>query len=131
MKLLLKPEAEIKKKRENADLIESNIRLRQMYKESADRIRTAKIDYGADKLRALDEFEKFCNSINDKKSKLLQEYNGILKAIENKKEVYYGLVAKQDELEEREFKVIEREKKVDLREKFISELEKKWTAKTK
>ncbi len=130
MKLLSKNEAYASKKRENEGLIESNIKLRKFYKDISDRIRGAKLDYSEDKLKALKEFDQFCADINEKKSKLLKEFNDISNAIEDKKEIYYGLVVKQDELEEKVYQVNEREKKVELREKFISELERRWNTKT-
>jgi hypothetical protein len=131
MKLLSKNEAQANKKRENEGLIESNIKLRKFYKEITDKIRGAKTDYSGDKLIALESFDRFVSELNEKKSKLLQEYNSIVKAIEDKKEIYYGLIVKQDELEERVYQADEREKKLDLREEFINELERKWTTKTK
>lgn len=130
MKLLSRSEAQSSKKKENERLIESNIKLRSFYHDFTARIQDAKKDYGAERVKALEDFEKFVKEINEKKSKLLKELVQVQKLLEEKKEAYYALVEKQDDLEEREYNLQEKEKKIELRENFIKELEEKWITKT-
>lgn len=89
------------------------------------RLNTAKKNYDPEKVAALKEFDAFLADIQEKKSKLLREMKAIESIIEEKKELYYGLIAKSDALEERAHAVKESEDKLDLREAFVSQLEKK------
>ena len=125
MKLLSKIEAETSVKRDNDFLIEKNIRLRRYWGEFLKRLNSVKQDYGPEKLKKLEEFEGFCREINAKRSKLLKELSDLEKLIEDKKEIIYGLVERQDLLEEQVHKIKERENKVELRELFVGELEAK------
>lgn len=125
MKLLSRPQAKKSIEKENQDLIESNIRLRKLEKEALSRINSAKSDYSSDKLKVLRDFEVFTKEINEKKSELLKELTDIQTEIDRKKDIYYGLVIKQDELEEKTYEITERERKVELREKFVKQIEDK------
>lgn len=126
MKLLSKTSAHAEIKKENEVLIDTNIRLRKIEKEIRERLNTIKEDYAPDKVKRLQEFERFCKGINDKKSKLLEELSGIEIAITKRKELYYGLVEKQDLLDEKLHNLKEKESKLDLRVAFVEDLEKKW-----
>ena len=125
MKLLPKQEAKSRIKKENEELIDANIRLRKQYKNILKKLDTIKDDYTPEKVKRLEDFEKFCIDIQQKESKLLQNLEYIKQEIEKKKEVYYGLIEKQDQLDERIYQADEKEKKLDLRENFLKELEKK------
>ena len=125
MKLLSRPEATIGLKKENDNLIGSNLRLREMEKQVIKRLNEAKLDYSPDKVKALKDFEQFTADLMEKKSKLLKELNAYEKLIEERKDIYYGLVEKADKLLEEEYKIKEANKKLDLRESFIVELEKR------
>lgn len=125
MRLLQKQEAEGSLKRENADLLDDNIRLRELYGKAVERFRGMKDDYSEDKLKKLKEYESFCLELNGKKTKLLKELTEIEKAVSDRKETYYGLVAKQDALQERLYQVEQRERNLDMRENFIKEIEEK------
>ena len=126
MKLLSQKEAQSYKKRENDALIDSNIRLRKYWQDITHKLSTAKNDYSTDKLEKQAEFERFCKDIQDKREKLLQELASLQKQIEDKREIYYGLIVKQDELQEVKYKIQEEYKKLDLREAFVLDLEEKW-----
>lgn len=126
MKLLSITEARSKKKLENDSLVESNIRLREYWKGITQKLNTVKEDYSQDKLQKLKEFELFCKDLQVKKSKVLEELAGWQKLIEEKKEMYYALVAKHDELDEMQYKIDEGNKKLELREAFVLDLEQKW-----
>ena len=125
MKLLAKKDAQIGIKKSNEELLNTNIRLREIEKNYLKRLNEAKLNYDPEKVKALKDFEQFIGNINEKKSKLLEELNAYEKLIEEKKEVYYGLIEKQDEVEEKMHLLKEANKKLDLREAFVSELEKK------
>lgn len=129
MKLLAKPVVENKLKKENDELLDRNIRLRQFERAITERLNTVKDSYEPEKLAKLKEFEEFCKDILEKKAKLLRELDGIGKLIEQKKDIYYGLVVKQDELEERVHQANQKDEKLRLRELFVSELEQKWREK--
>ncbi|MEK7180000.1 MAG: hypothetical protein AAB706_00835 [Patescibacteria group bacterium] len=126
MKLLSKSAAESKIKQDNDELIDTNIRLRKYEGDIVHRLNTIKENYEPDKLQKLRDFENFCKDILMKKSKLLEELNGIERQIEQKKELYYNLIQKQDLLDEKVYQIEEASKKLDLREAFITDLEKKW-----
>lgn len=123
MKLLTKPELKSNLHKQNEDLIETNIRLRKIYQELLTGINSIKRVYDKDK--ELQDFSRFCEELNQKKSKLLKEYKDLETSIESKKEILFGLVEKQDELIEKEYQVKERESKLDLREVFIKQVENK------
>lgn len=129
MKLLSKTSATATLKKQNEDLIETNIRLRKYEKDVIERLNAIKENYEPDKVAKLKEFEAFCQDILQKKSKLLEELKGIEQAIEKKKELYYALIAKDDALAEKLHHVKEEEKKLDLRVAFVDELERKFQEK--
>lgn len=130
MKLLDRKESQSKIKKENDELIMSNIRLRKLFKDITDKLNTIKESYEPAKLKKLQEFEVFCEEILKKKSKLLEELQGIENEIVKKKDIYYGLIAKQDLLDARIIEIKESEKKLEIREIFMQELETKWREKT-
>lgn len=125
MKLLDCKEAQSKVKKDNDELILSNIRLRKLLQEITNKLNTIKENYNPAKLKILQEFEIFSKDILEKKSKLLEELQGIENEIVKKKDIYYGLIVKQDLLDEKIYQIREQERKLDLREAFIGELEKK------
>ena len=129
MRLLQKQEAEHSLKRENDELVDQNLTLRSYYGKALERLRGAKDDYSKDKLKKMEEYEAFCRALDEKKAKKLQELAEVSKAVEDRREIYYGLVAKQDSLEDRIYKQDQREKILDLRENFIKEIEEKQNAK--
>lgn len=126
MKLLNPTEAKMSIKKQNEDLLGSNLRLREIEKQVLKRLNEAKLDYEPEKIKALKDFEQFVADLNEKKSRLLKDINAYEKLIEERKDIYYGLVEKADKLLEEEYKIKEAHKKLDLRESFIVDLEKKW-----
>lgn len=129
MKLLSQKDVQSSKKKENEALIETNIRLRKFYKDITDKLNVVRENYEPEKVAKLKDFEEFCKDLISKKSKLLEEFNVLERAIKEKKELYYGLIEKQDELEEKIYQVNEAHKKLDLREAFVVDLEQKWKEK--
>lgn len=129
MKLLSRSEAQSQIKKRNDTLVEESVRLQGIRRKEEIRLSQAKADYSPEKAEALRDFEAFSDGIAEKKSKLLRELKTVDTAVNDKKELYYGLVEQMDVLIEREHAVNEREKKVDLRERFVQELEKKLYAK--
>lgn len=125
MKLLSKPQATNQIAKDNEELLDTNIRLRQYAKDITQKLNTIKEDYEPDKVRLLEEFERFCNDIDAKKSRKLHELAYIEEEITKKKDVYYGLITKQDALEEKLHNLTEKERKLDMRENFIIQLEEK------
>lgn len=125
MKLLTRKEAQVGLNKENETLTENNIQLRQLEKQVIDRLNNAKANYDPEKLKALKDFEQFVVEINEKKSKLLQEVSAYEKLIEERKDTYYGLIEKQDALEDKVREVQEANRKLDLRETFVLDLEKR------
>ena len=130
MKLLSRNEAQSKIKKDNDELIGTNIRLRSLWKEITQRLNLARDDYDSEKMQKLRKFEEFCREILIKKSKLLEELTGVENAIKEKKELYYGLVVKQDILDERMLDLNEQEKKLEIRQLFLENLEKQFKEKT-
>lgn len=129
MRLLSKTEVGSSLKKENEQLIESNIRLRKFWNDITQKLNTVKENYEPDKMTRLKEFEQFCKDLLFKKEKLLQEYSALEAEIQKKKDIYYGLIEKQDLLDEKIYQVEEAHKKLDLREKFVVDLEAKWKQK--
>ena len=125
MKLLERKDAQIGIKKSNEELLGSNIRLREMEKQVIKRLNEARLNYDPEKVKALKDFEQFVADLNGKKSKLLQELTAYNKLIEERKEIYYGLVERQDEVEEKLYQVKEANKKLDLREAFVVDLERR------
>ncbi len=125
MQLLARNVAQSKLKIENDNLVETNIRLRQYERVITERLNNVKDSYEPDKLQRLKEFETFCADIQAKQTKLLQELASIEKQVEAKKEIYYGLIAKNDAIDEKIYLMNEQEKKLKLREAFITDLEQK------
>jgi hypothetical protein len=123
MKLLAKKEAEKSIKKSNEELLGSNLRLRQLEKNVLSRLNTAKLDYEPEKMKALKDFEEFVADLSQKKSKLLEEMHAYNKLIQERKDIYYGLIEKQDLLEEKIYQMNEENRKLDLRETFIRDLE--------
>lgn len=126
MKLLEKTQAQSKLKRDNDELIESNLRLRHFERDITKRLNAAKESYEPEKMKALGDFEAFSKDLQAKKSKLLMELAGIQQLIEQKKELYYGLIARQDALQEKAYQIQEANRKLDLRQTFVEDLERKW-----
>ena len=60
MKLLQKQEAEHSLRRENEELVDQNLRLRDFWGKALERLRGAKDDYSKDKLKKMEEYEAFC-----------------------------------------------------------------------
>lgn len=129
MKLLSRTSALSAKKKENDELVDTNIRLRKYESEVTKRLNNIRVNYDPEKLKKLQEFEVFCKDITAKKAKLLEEYRGLEELIELKRELYYGLIVKQDALDERMYQMKEEENKLKLREAFVVDLEEKWQEK--
>lgn len=129
MKLLSKQSATSKSKQDNDNLIETNIRLRKYWGEITHKLNTVKESYEPEKVAKLKEFEEFSKDILSKKSKLLEELNGIERMIKDKKEIYFGLIEKMDLLDEQKYQAEEVIKKANLREAFVVDLETKWKEK--
>lgn len=130
MKLLSKPDAQSKIKKANEQDLETSLRLRTLIREQRQELATLREDYEPEKIAKKAEYDTFCKEIQAKKEKLLRELSAIEQEIAAKKDLYFGLVAKQDALEERLYQTQERERKVELRENFISEIERQWSTKT-
>ena len=129
MQLLGKKQARSTAKLENETLIESNIRLSQYHQDITRKLNDVKDNYDPEKLKILKDFEDYCKDIQAKKTKVLGELNTVEQLVEEKKEVYYGLIEKQDILMEKEHQINEENKKLDLRQTFVTDLEAKWQAK--
>lgn len=129
MKIFAKQDAHLKIKLDSEQLIEQNIRVRKNYEETVRKINSAKLSYDKDKLKAMEEFDKFVKDITKKKSLLLEELAKIEQQIEQKKELYYSLITKQDLLEEKMYQMQEKERKLDIRESYVGELEKNFNNK--
>lgn len=122
-------EAKSRKKLENEALIDSNIRLRTYHQDITKKLNTIKENYEPDKLQKLQEFEEFCKDLQVKREKVLSELASWQKLVEDTKEIYYGFIARKDELQEKEWQIEEENKKLNLREAFVVDLESKWTLK--
>ena len=125
MKMLSKADARSALSKRNEDLLDKSTRLQRVYRDITSKLNSAKSNYNPEKIEAMKDFKQFIEDIQVKKSKLLEELNDIEAAIEQKKEIYYGYIARADELIEQKYQADERDKKLDLRERFISEIEKK------
>lgn len=125
MKLLHKADVDLKAKKQSDELVEKNARLLGYFTKGIKRLNSLKDNYDQEKANKLRAFEDFCNQLNLKKNTLLEEYTKWEKAVEDKKEAYYSLVTKQDELDEREYLIKRKEENLSLRENFTKESEEK------
>jgi len=123
MKLLSKKEARNRVEKENEELLEKNVRLREFHKKAIRYLNDVKEDYSDDKIKRLRDFEQFCADLQQKKHKLLIELEAVEDLIKEKKDLFYGLIEKQDALEEKIFQLQEKERKLDLRENFVEQVE--------
>lgn len=126
MKLLSTKDARSKKKLENDALVDSNIRLRKYHTDITTKLNNVKDSYDGDKLEKLREFEQWSKGLAVKRAKLLEELANWQKLVEDTKEIYYGFIARKDELQEKEYQIEEENKKLSLRETFVLDLEEKW-----
>jgi len=129
MKLLSKTSAKSKAKLENDALIDSSIRLKKYHQDLTTKLNNVKDNYDGDKLEKLREFEQFCKDIEVKRTKVLEELANWQKLVKETKEIYYGFIARADELQEKEYQIEEENKKLNLRETFVLDLEAKWREK--
>lgn len=58
------------------------------------------LDFKPEKAKKVKEFEIWCDDLNAKKSKLLQELNKYTDAVENTKEELYRVIARKDKFED-------------------------------
>jgi len=77
----------------------------------------------ADKSKIDKTFKEFVQDINAKKSNLLKELLEVERQLEKKKDLFYGLVEKQDTLRDREIEVSEKEENLRRREVYVRSLE--------
>lgn len=129
MKLFSKIQAHESIKLENDQLVESNIRLRKFHSEITSKLNNAKTSYDPEKIKALEDFDKFTKDIAEKKNKMFRELIAIQAEIDKQKDIYYGYIIKSDELIERNYLVEQKEKKLETRELFVEELERKFQEK--
>lgn len=129
MQLLDSTIAQSKKKLENDALVDSNVRLRKYYSTIVQKLNTVKESYEPDKLQKIKEFENFCKELQGKRETLLKELSQWQTLLAETKETYYGMIAKQDELQEIRYKIDEENKKLDLRQTFVEDLEERFKLK--
>jgi hypothetical protein len=129
MKLLSKTEVESSKQKQNEDILERNSRLAEYLKGGLKKFNLIKDNYDQDKLKRSKEYESFCQKINAKKSELLKDYTKWEKAVKDQKDLYYSIVEKMDEIQEREEKVKLGEVRLKDRESFNLENEARMKAK--
>jgi len=125
MKLLQKAEVDLKYKKQNDELIGKNNRLLGYFTKGVARLNSLKDNYDQVKVNKYNDFVDFSNHIAQQKSKLMEEVVVIEKLIKEKTETYYGLIAKQDELDEREFNMKQKANNLSMREEFVKESEEK------
>lgn len=125
MKLLPPQEAKKSIQKQNDELVAINVRLKKYERDIRQRINILKDTYEPDKLKKYEEFTKYCNELEQKKSDLLKNMMDIEKMIEGKRDILYGLIEKQDILQEKELQLRERENKLEMRQAFVEELERK------
>ena len=80
------------------------------------------IEFDADKAKKVADYQVWCEDIQKKMSKELGNLKAYEKLVEDKKEEYYNLVAKKDEIED---KIIDRKEelsRLDLQVNFKREL---------
>lgn len=129
MRLLSQKEAQSQVKKQHDELVQANLSLLKVKQHLIQSNNDLHDDYDPQKAIKQREFDRFCELLQDKKSSLLAELQGVNKLIEERKSIYYGLVEKQDALHEKMYEVNEANAKLDLRQKFVEDLEKKWHTK--
>ena len=76
------------------------------------------IEFDADKAKKVADYQVWCEDLQKKMSKELGNLKAYEKLVEEKKEEYYGLVAKKDEIEDRIIDLKEEQKKQELQVAF-------------
>ena len=107
----------------NNDALEiRSMYLTRMVKSLETKIRVLRGEYEAVKNETKVDF---ADKILQQKSVLLKELGEIQTKIKKANELYYGMVEKQDVLEEREYKLIQKEENLNKREEYVKMIEKK------
>lgn len=125
MKLFTKEEVHSGVKEDNERLKAENHHLQLVNRSLNKRLDRTRSNFSQDRVQAQQQYEEFQNEIARKKSQLLEELITIQKEIKKERDLYYGLIAKQDSLDERLHDIEERETKLKMRESYVEELEKK------
>lgn len=117
MKLFTKTETLENLRNEKRFLEATNERLDKLVKENQKLLNVEEFD--AKILAKQKELKSVEGAYITKKSELLKELRSIELLIESKKEILYGLIEKQDELDERERNISEQEEKLKLQAQFV------------
>lgn len=117
MKLFTKTETLENLRNEKRFLEATNERLDKLVKEKQKLLNVEEFDSKI--LAKQKELKSVEGAYITKKSELLKELRSIELLIESKKEILYGLIEKQDELDERERNISEQEEKLKLQAQFV------------
>ena len=108
MQLFSKEEINKKRKDQTRELVVKNERLVSSLKKVLSLQKD--IEFDADKAKKVKEYQVWCKDLQDKMSKELANLNAYKKLVEEKKEEFYNLVARKDEIEDR---IMDRREELD------------------
>lgn len=97
----------------NERLIISNRKILELQKD---------IDFDTDKAKKVKDYQIWCEDLQSKIAKELSNLKAYNKLVDEKKDEYYNLVAKKDEIEDKILDLTEELKKLELQVVFKKEL---------
>ena len=120
MELFTKEQVNIKRKDQTRELTLKNERLATSLRKILNLQKD--IEFDADKAKKVADYQVWCEDLQNKMSKELANLKAYEKLVEDKKEEYYNLVARRDEIED---KILDRKEelgRLDLQLNFKREL---------
>lgn len=112
---------EVKKKRtqEETDWKSKITKAQRQLEQLENRIRLANSDLGYEKLQRLEEYERFCKQLDDKKKEKLLDYQILKERITALEDTIDNISRREDKLTDKEEDLRERERILADRERFI------------
>jgi len=125
MKLLTKEEVNKVARQQNRELAQKNSRLVDFFQRSIKKLNNTEID--SDLQRKQYDYDKTVQDFLERKDTMLQELMMLQRKVEEKKDILYSLIDKQDELDERERTLREKEEVIKLQAQFVDQISEKIT----
>lgn len=120
MELFKKEQINAKRKDQTRELMVKNERLIKSLRKVLDLQND--IEFDQDKAKKVKDYQVWCEDLQKKMSKELGNLKAYEKLVDDKKEEYYGLVAKRDEIEDKIMDLKEELGRLELQVAFKREL---------
>ena len=123
MQLFSKEQVNVKRKEQTRELTLKNERLATSLRKILNLQKD--IEFDADRAKKVTEYQKWCDDLQNKMSRELSNLKAYEKLTEEKKEEYYSLVARKDEIEDRILDRKEELEKLDLQVALLKQITEK------